>query len=636
MRRWLVAWLLACALVLTGCSGDEDAPAEQNPSKPPANVPDAVPVVTALAEGLDTAELTQTPFVDSAKLAAAQEDLDIIMARTGDIQPAVEFSRMTYGPGDAQATGYVAYTWEIDTSTWEYETAVPLKLTGGKWYVEWSPTIVHPNLTEESRLRVVREMPRRAAIEDSDGIALVEQMTMFQVGLDKGAIGSDQWDASATEIAKLVDIDAEDYKAKVHASGERQFVVARTMRQEEITPDISEVPGSHVAETERMVPFSPTFAVGLLGTSGPATAEIIEESEGAIQEGDLVGLSGLQARYDEQLRGSPEMRVDLIARAAEEGGSAPEVETEALFTQDASVGSPVKLSMDRGLQERAEEVLSSQEGLAALVVIRPSDGAVLVAANSPSAGEYPQATFGKFAPGSTFKVVSSLAMLRQGMTPSSTVQCPATIEVNGRKIGNYSGYPSAFTGSVTLTEALAHSCNTAFATAGADMTAEELHAAAGSLGMGTDYDVGFPAYFGTVDPSSNNIDMATSMFGQSQITAAPLTMAAVAASVAKGETVIPWLVEGHQAESTADPLTEQEAEQLQGMMRAVVDSGSAQVLKGTMLGAKTGTAEYGEAGKLQTHAWMIAWNEDYAVAAFVEQGESGSATAAPLIEQLFS
>lgn len=53
-------------------------------------------------------------------------------------------------------------------------------------------------------------------------------------------------------------------------------------------------------------------------------------------------------------------------------------------------------------------------------------GGVLAAAQSPSGGTFPYATYGKYAPGSTFKAVTALAMLRDGLKPTSTVQCPST------------------------------------------------------------------------------------------------------------------------------------------------------------------------------------------------------------------
>ena len=174
---------------------------------------------------------------------------------------------------------------------------------------------------------------------------------------------------------------------------------------------------------------------------------MIDESGGTLTIQDRVGLSGLQARYDEQLRGVPSVRVDLVPRtdatAAESASPAPE---KTLFQQDQSVGSGIDLSLDRDLQTKAEEVLSTQTGLAALVVLDVADGGVLAAAQSPAGGTYPHVTYGNYAPGSTFKAVSALAMLRSGLTPSSTVNCPSSLTVGTYTFGNYSGYPSSVAG----------------------------------------------------------------------------------------------------------------------------------------------------------------------------------------------
>ena len=85
------------------------------------------------------------------------------------------------------------------------------------------------------------------------------------------------------------------------------------------------------------------------------------------------------------------------------------------------------------------------------------------------------------------------------------------------------------------------------------------------------------------------------------------------------------------------PLTGPESGALRGLMRAVVTTGSGRFLKGVPgeVGAKTGTAEYGQpdaSGSLPTHAWMIATRGDLAVAVFVETGVSGSQTAGPVLE----
>jgi cell division protein FtsI/penicillin-binding protein 2 len=72
------------------------------------------------------------------------------------------------------------------------------------------------------------------------------------------------------------------------------------------------------------------------------------------------------------------------------------------------------------------------------------------------------------------------------------------------------------------------------------------------------------------------------------------------------------------------------------MFRAVVTDGSGAFLQdvpGGPVSAKTGTAEYGKDSPPRTHAWMVAAQGDLAVAVFVADGESGSQTAGPLLEE---
>ena len=94
------------------------------------------------------------------------------------------------------------------------------------------------------------------------------------------------------------------------------------------------------------------------------------------------------------------------------------------------------------------------------------------------------------------------------------------------------------------------------------------------------------------------------------------------------------MIKDQQATSKAEPLTKDEARQLRSMMRGVVTQGSGRVLGGLDGGpviAKTGTAEYGSSAPYKTHAWMIAAQDDLAVAVFVNDGQSGSRTAGPLL-----
>ena len=132
------------------------------------------------------------------------------------------------------------------------------------------------------------------------------------------------------------------------------------------------------------------------------------------------------------------------------------------------------------------------------------------------------------------------------------------------------------------------------------------------------------------------------MIGQSKVLASPPGMATVAASIAAGKPVTPQLVPPGQdgAGATASPsavapeapVTAAEAATLRELMRGVVEQGSGRFLAdlpGEPVLAKSGTAEFGDAGALKEHAWMIAVRGDLAVAVFVEEGEGGAATAGP-------
>jgi cell division protein FtsI/penicillin-binding protein 2 len=354
---------------------------------------------------------------------------------------------------------------------------------------------------------------------------------------------------------------------------------------------------------------------------------MIKDDPDLYEVGDQAGLSGLQARYDEEMRGAD----GVVVTAIEEDGTEKE-----LFRSDAADGTSLELTLDVRLQTEAERLLADVGPASAIVAIRPSNGAILVAANGPGNGGQNLATFGQYAPGSTFKSVSSLALLRAGVTPETSVSCPPTVVVDGKQFKNYSDYPSSGLGRIPFRTALANSCNTAFIGERGRLKGLDLFDAAATLGMGIDHDLGFPAYFGSVEPAQSETEAAADMIGQGRILASPMTMATVIASVQRGRLVVPRLLEPVEVSPPDhEPMTKAEAGALRGMLRGVVTSGSGIGLAdvpGPEVIAKTGTAEFQGDRGIETHAWMIAAQGDLAVAVFVEVGQSGSSTAGPILE----
>ncbi len=355
---------------------------------------------------------------------------------------------------------------------------------------------------------------------------------------------------------------------------------------------------------------------------------MIKDNPGVYRVGDLAGLSGLEGRYDEQLRGKSGVQVDAVDSTGKR---------TKLYVSKPVNGQPVRLTLEPRLQLLAERILANVGPASAIVAIKPSTGAIVAAANGPGNNGYNDATYGRFAPGSTFKTVGSLALVKQGQTPSSPVDCPTSVNVNGKVFTNDSFYPPSANGRITLATALANSCNTAFINERTKLGDHDLVDAAATLGMGVDHDLGFPAYFGNVVPPASETEKAADMIGQGQILASPMTMATVMASVVAGHTVVPQLITSvNPAKTSPTPLTGAQDATLKQLLRGVVTGGTGIGLNdvpGPPVIAKTGTAEFDRGGKRLTHAWMIAGQGDLAVCAFVDVGQTGAGTAGPLLEQ---
>ncbi|TNM38670.1 penicillin-binding protein [Nocardioides albidus] len=551
---------------------------------------------------------------------------------------------VTVGKVDASAekpTATLRWSWPIvdDTDPWAYETTVALRHQGDKWSVAWAPDVVAPELAVGETLDAVTQPTDRGDITGAGGTVLVTERAVVRVGIDRAKVDAAKAASSARALAALVDIEPKPYVKAVKAAGPRAFVEAITLRAGEepagFADALGAIEGALTVDGELALAPSRDFAAPILGRVGPVTAEMVEKDPEKYRSGDVAGVSGLQARYDDQLRGTVGRVVHAVPSPDTDD---PAAEPRELYRHDATPGRPLAITLDERLQRLAEQILTKSGPAAALVALRPSDGAVLAAANNAGTGGQNHATFGQFAPGSTFKIVTSLALLRAGLTPDTPVECTPTLSVDGKQFKNYSDYPAGALGTIPLREAVAQSCNTALIGQRDTLAKGDLAAAAATLGLGVDHDLGFPAYFGAVPEPASDTEAAASLIGQGKVLASPMAMAAVIASVQAGTTVVPRLVEQVDTEAPAEakPLAPAEADQLRAILRQVVTDGSGRGLAdvpGAPVLAKTGTAEYADGGAIRTHAWMVAAHGDLAVAVFVQTGESGSQTAGPLIEE---
>jgi len=595
-------------------------------------------VADALAAAIASGDFTDVPL-DGATATEAGELRAAAYAGLDPWTPEVAAAPVAVDEADEDAASTeLTFTWDVDASDtdWTYATHASLVRVDDAWRVRWSTMLLAPSLATDEALAVHRVQAERADVLGAGDAVLVEDRPVWRIGIDKTRVTPEETDAAARGLAAALGADPEAYAAQVAAAGERAYVEAIVVRDGDPAYDVAALqalPGVNALATS--LPLAPTraFARPVLGTVGEATAEIVEESEGAVVAGDLTGLGGLQKQFDAQLRGLP----GLTVVAASEGSA----EERELFHVEPQAGEPLRTTLDPAVQQAAEDVVARVTGSAsAVVAIRPSTGEILAAASGPGGGGMSTATLGLYAPGSTFKIASSLALLRAGLTPDSTVTCPATATVDGREFSNYPGYPADALGDITLRTAVAESCNTAFLTAAGQAPQQALADAAAALGIVDGADLGFAGTLGSVPTDDEGgTDHAASMIGQARVQATPLGMATVAASVVAGARVTPRLVLDEAtptpAPEVAAPLTTAEAGALRSMMRSVVTDGGGDFLQdvpGAEVIAKSGTAQYGSGDELANHAWMIAGYGDLAVAVFVETGDFGSTTSGPLLE----
>ena len=594
--------------------------------------PDAGDAAEKLATGLTTQDLSKLPVTAGGRVA--QSDLERIVKGMDGLAPKVTVEDVV--EKDDTATARLRSRWTFGQAVWDYTTTAKLTLVDDAWKIVWDGSIVAPGLGTDDRIRVRSTAADRGDILGADDAALVTERAVQRIGIDKSRTTPDQVGASARALAALIDIDADEYAKRVESAGPQAFVVGLVVRagaDDALSEaQIAAVPGAVQLADELSLAPTRTFGQPLLGVVGEATAEIVQKSKGQVKAGDTVGLSGLSQRYDRQLRGTPAVTVEAVP--AGDGA-----EPRELFAGEAVAGKPLRTTIDLDLQGSADAILSDVEPASAIVAIRPSTGEIVALSSGPGGEGADTAASARQAPGSTFKLVSALALLRAGVTPSTKVPCTTTLTVDGRRFTNYSDYPAGATGDIPLREAIANSCNTAMIAERDQAPQDALAGAAAALGLGPDLDLGYPAFLGAVPDQAEGTERAASMIGQGRIEASPLAMAVVAASIGAGKRVTPTLLADaptKPAAEAASPLTAQEATQLQELFRGVVTDGSGRFLAdlpGGPVSAKTGTAEYGTDTPPKTHAWMIATQGDLAVAVFVADGESGSQTAGPLLEE---
>ncbi len=376
----------------------------------------------------------------------------------------------------------------------------------------------------------------------------------------------------------------------------------------------------------------------------------------------LLQRSGLEQALNEELTGRP---AEVLSQNL----------AQLLGGMDRP-GNAVELTIDGRAQAAARDALDGRRG--AVVAIDPTTGGVLAAYSNPTFDPNPLSSIDTadineawtplqddpdrplldrtiaetYAPGSAFKVVTAAAALEAGLEPGEMFPDEGVYDVpqTEANIGNFGGGRCADGDEISLSDAMAVSCNTVFARLGVDLGDDALREQAERFGFNDapPYELGvtrsvFPDELDT--PST-----AQSAIGQRDVRATPMQMALLAAAISNGgQLPRPHLVanirdpdgqtiggpdEGLWNDPAGDgrPVSPRTADQLRSMLIDAVESGTGTSARidGVTVGGKTGTAQTGQT----PNAWFIGFaGNDVAVAVVLpDAGEdaTGGQVAAPV------
>ncbi|SOD64974.1 Cell division protein FtsI/penicillin-binding protein 2 [Streptomyces zhaozhouensis] len=515
-------------------------------------------------------------------------------------------------PDDARAVGFTAHFTlpGIGEVSWD-NVALAVPGSGDEWRLRWQSALLHPELSEGQTLVNTVSWPERAPIVTADETPVAGPARVWAVSIWPAQLTDEEL---AWETLEALDagIDVEALAERVAEAEPDQAVPVVTLRDQvyaEHAEELVAVPGLQFAEEERTLAHA---ARAVVGSVDPETGE---------------GASGLQARYQEVLAGTP--GAELVVADRESGEAVASLER-----REGEPGSPVVTTLDADIQRAAEEALAQAESDGSIVALRASTGEVLAAADTPVDG-FARSLEGQLAPGSTFKVLTTAHLLENGVGVDDPLGCPRHVTVNGQRFENQDEFELG--DDTSLHDAFAASCNTAFIGNLDRFDHESLGRTAEAFGIGATWEVGAATFDGSVPPTAEENELAASLIGQHQVQASPLAMASVAGTVAAGgfhqPVLVPEAVE-RRHEATAE-LSGETVQALRGLMRDTVTEGSASALadvSGEPHG-KTGTAEFtNEDGELATHAWIIGFlgEEDLAFAVMLEDGGSGGQDAGPV------
>lgn len=545
-------------------------------------------------------------------------------------------------------------------------------------------------LALENQFRVKRVIAPRGVIRDRNGRSLVDNVAEYELQVEAAALRGDPVlmaklaaDFGVDTLAARVRWEAQ--RARGRGRGTLPVKVLANLSKEQLSrfeENQSRYPGARLEARGRRRYINRDFATHVLGYVGEVSQDQVDRSSGdrAYRLGDVYGRAGVEALCEDELRGYDGARRVQVNAAGQE-----------LFewvdkAEPPTPGNDVYLTIDFDLQHAIETEFWPADRAGAAVVLDVHTGDLLAAVSLPgydlnrfsvgiSNAAYEELRkdpltplFNRYSragypPGSTFKIVSSIAALDYGVVRVEQVMQPCH---GGYRIGNHLWrcWQERGHGALSLFGGFEQSCDVYFYQIARNIGIDRLAATSRRLGLGHRTGFALPDEPGLIPDTEyyNRVlgkrgwtptVVVNCIIGQGEVLVTPLQLARLTAAVANGgHLFVPQIVDrvvdaNGRVLRVQEPvlerdevLTPREVEILQRAMLNVVigerGTGHAALPESLLVAGKTGTAE--TPGKIEDHAWFVFYAPadapQIAGVIIVERAGHGGSVAAPIARQI--
>ena len=392
-----------------------------------------------------------------------------------------------------------------------------LVLIFGLWNLQVLHSDKYANMAEQNRVKEVPILAPRGKLLDREGRPIVDNYPSFSALLlrSQGRSG----DANLDAIAAGLHLDPNEVKARVKRLSAMTGYQPIFLKYD-ITPDElafieahrNEFPELDTITVHRRLYPKNGFMAHLIGYVGEVSEEMLNNPRYELYSaGDIVGQSGVEAEYNDLLMGKNGSRRVLVNSKGKEVGE--------LSDTPAIPGKALQLTVDLDLQIAAEEALGDKAG--AIIAMDPKTGEILALVSRPtfdpnafavriSSKEWNalltdpgkpllnKAIQAQLAPGSTFKIIMSVAGWQEGIAQTLRVNCGGGATFYGRRFGCWvkGGH-----GPVDLTKGIYQSCDVFFYNLAERLGIGRIAKYATAFGLGQKTGIDLPQEVAGVMPS---------------------------------------------------------------------------------------------------------------------------------------